>query len=137
METRFVTIKDGEPSMATPFSFSANAVEALLAGTIVGIAGSALIGPAAKDGSIPPVGFITQNVNMNEEIQVYTAGMVQALFDTTTGMGSIPIPVYLSANGYVTPVPPTSGEVKQIGLGYLVGATPWLFFQPQLSLFLS
>lgn len=137
METRFVTIKDGEPSMATPFSFSALASENFPAGSIVGMLGPNSVGPASAGGVASAIGFVLDNALANNPVRVYSLGKVPALFVTTTGLGSIPIPVYLDSGGYVTPVPPTTGEVKQVGLGYLDGATPMLWFQPQLSLFLS
>lgn len=137
METRFVTIKDGEPSMATPFSFSALALENFPAGSIVGMLGPNSVGPASVGGVASAIGFVLDNAIENSPIQVYSFGRVPALFVTTAGLGSIPIPVYLASGGYVTPEPPTTGEVKQIGLGYLNGSTPMLLFQPQLSIFLS
>ncbi len=137
METRFVTIKDGEPSMATPFSFSALAVEDFPAGSIVGMIGPDLVGPASAGGVASAIGFVLDNALENSPIQVYSFGLVPALFVTTTGIGIEPSPVYLASGGYVTPEPPTTGEVKQIGLGYLNGSTPMLLFQPQLSIFLS
>lgn len=123
--------------MATPFSFSALASENFPAGSIVGMLGPNSVGPASAGGVASAIGFVLDNALANNPVRVYSLGKVPALFVTTTGLSSVPIPVYLASGGYVTPVPPTTGEVKQIGLGYLDGATPMLWFQPQLSLFLS
>ena len=132
METRFVTIKDGEPSMATPFSEVFITGEALSAGNLVALVMGTTVIKADAASALLPVGFVLTAAAADAAVTVYFVGKVRPIFEVLPVEPLVvPIPVFLGTAGRILLVPASPGIALQVGLCWGDSEGHWLSFAPK------
>jgi hypothetical protein len=132
METRFVTIKDGEPSMATPFSEVFIASVDLFAGALVSPDGANTVTLATSSGAVAiPFGFVEKPALAGHPVIVYFFGKFTPVFANVPDNGGFLAPMYLGPDGEVSSIP-SSGFIQQVGVFWPATSGYQAMFCPQL-----
>lgn len=132
METRFVTIIDGEPSMATPFSEVFIASEDLFAGALVSPDGANTVTLATASGAVAiPFGFVEKSALAGHPVVVYFFGKFTPVFADIPDNAGFLAPMYLGTDGEVISTP-TSNFIQQVGVYWPAASGYQAMFCPQL-----
>ena len=123
MDQRFLTLKEGEPAMATPFSVTLPAGEAIPAGAVIFI-----------DAFDPPSFYLANRYKFNT--MLFIAANAAAVGESVIGIrqgryvpylvpevyvGLQPTRIYLDTAGQCTPQAPTT--IAAIPVGWIFGTT--------------
>ena len=132
MDQRFLTLKEGEPAMATPFSEVFIAGEALSAGNLVALTMGTTAIKADASSALLPVGFVLTAAAADAAVTVYFVGKVRPIFaELPLDPVVVPIPVFLGTAGRILLVPASPGIALQVGLCWGDSGGHWLSFAPK------
>lgn len=150
MDSRFLTIKEGMPSMATPFSMSVVAGEAIPANYVVHINSDTGIARKAHGDLRDPAlvgflyGFTQAAVAENDVFDAQLVGYFKPHGLTVGGLFPIPIRLaYLTTEianaGLITDIPPTTGPaiLQELGKLFVKDSEVWCYFNPALRVLLD
>ena len=132
MDQRFLTLKEGAPAMATPFSEVFIAGEALSAGNLVALTMGTTAIKADASSALLPVGFVLTATAADAAVTVYFVGKVRPIFEELPlDPVVVPIPVFLGTAGRILLAPASPGIALQVGLCWGDSGGHWLSFAPK------